>query len=91
MAFRLGTYLAELALKGAWYEKDEGLPTAECGLRSLNVIADLKAKKGPVQHHHLCLVLGGLAILYTCSQGLAPCSPARCLFGSVGCWECFQP
>lgn len=77
-AFRLGTYLSELALKGACYKKDEELPSTELGLRGLNVVADLEAKQCPVQHRHLCLVLGGLAALYinTCSQGLAACSAA---------------
>lgn len=85
MAFSPGTYLSELVLKSTWYEKDEGLPGAECGLRGLNAIADLEVKQCPVQHSHLCLVLGGLAAPYTCSQGLAACLAACCLSGSTGC------
>lgn len=83
--FGLGTFLLELALKGATYEKDEGLPTTERGLRSLNAIADLETKQCPVQCRHLCLVLGGLAAPYTCSQGLAACSAACHLSESMGC------
>ena len=44
MVFKLGKYLTKLALKSACYEQDEGLPSAERGLRCLITIADLEAK-----------------------------------------------
>lgn len=80
IAFRLSTYLSELAPRSAWYEKDEGFPSAERGLRGLNAIADLEAKQCPVQCSHICLALGGLASPYIYFQGLAACSASL--------WEC---
>lgn len=36
MVLRPSTCLSDLALENAWYEKGEGLPSAQCALRGLN-------------------------------------------------------